>query len=74
MPRRTFSASDERELDLPDELAAALAEDPAARAAFDALAVSHRREYANWVAEAKRPETRTRRAGRALQMLCRDES
>ena len=73
MARHTFSGSDERELELPDELAAALADDPAARAAFDALAVSHGREYANWVAEAKRPETRTRRAGRALEMLSRDE-
>ena len=66
MPRRTFSALD---LELPDELAAALDGDTEMRVAFDALAVSHRREYANWVAEAKRPETRTRRAGRALEML-----
>lgn len=66
MPRRTPSSP---ELELPDELVAALAGDPAVQAAFDALAVSHRREYAAWVADATRPETRARRAGRALEML-----
>lgn len=50
-----------REVDLPDDLAAALDADPAARAGFDALAPSHRKEYARWVGEAKRPETRERR-------------
>jgi len=43
--------------------------DAGARAAFDALAFTHRREYAQWVAEAKREETRERRAARALEML-----
>lgn len=66
MPRGPSSAPD---LELPGELVAALDGDPAVRAAFDALAVSHRREYANWVAEAKRPETRQRRAGRAVEMV-----
>lgn len=66
MARRTFSAL---ELELPDELAVALDGDPPVRAAFYALAPSHRREYANWVAEAKRPETRVRRAGRAVEMV-----
>ena len=55
------------EVDVPAELDAALSGD--ARAAFDALAASHRREYAEWVAEAKRPETRVRRAERAVEML-----
>ena len=54
---------------IPAELVAALAADPAARAAFDALAPSHRREYADHVAEAKRPETRERRATQTIERL-----
>ena len=58
-----------REVDIPDALAAALDGDPAARAAFDALSYTHRKEYARWVEEAKREETRQRRVSQALQML-----
>jgi len=58
-----------REVDVPKALDAALESDPAARAAFDALAYTHRKEYARWVDEAKREETRQRRVSQALQML-----
>jgi len=58
-----------REVDIPDALAAALDGDPAARAAFDALSYTHRKEYARWVEEAKREETRQRRVSQTLQML-----
>lgn len=58
-----------REVEVPPALADALAGDPAARAAFDALAPSHRKEFARWVAEAKRDETRTSRVEQTLQML-----
>ena len=58
-----------REVDTPEALARALAGDPAANAAFQALAFSHRKEYARWVADAKRQETRDRRVTRALEML-----
>ena len=54
---------------VPDELLEALAADPTAKAAFDALAPSHRREYAESVAEAKRPETRVRRAAQTVDRL-----
>jgi hypothetical protein len=50
-----------REVEVPDDLKAALAADPAAAKAFEALAYSHRKEWARWVAEAKRPETREKR-------------
>jgi hypothetical protein len=58
-----------REVEVPEELQAALAGDESARAAFDALAFTHRREYAGWIGEAKREETRVRRAARAIEML-----
>lgn len=58
-----------REVQVPEALAAALSGDPGARAAFDALAFTRRREYARWVAEAKREETRARRVAKAVELL-----
>jgi hypothetical protein len=58
-----------REVEVPAALTAALADDPRARAAFDALAFSHRKEFARWIAEAKRAETREGRVVKALEML-----
>jgi bacteriocin resistance YdeI/OmpD-like protein/uncharacterized protein DUF1905 len=58
-----------RTVELPAELAAALADADDARARYEALAFTHRREYAQWVGEAKRAETRTARAERAVSML-----
>jgi uncharacterized protein YdeI (YjbR/CyaY-like superfamily) len=54
---------------IPTELAEALAADAAAKAAFEALAPSHRREFAEFVAEAKRPDTRLRRAAQTVAEL-----
>jgi hypothetical protein len=58
-----------REVQVPPALADALAGDPQARAAFDGLAYTHRKEYARWIDEAKREETRARRVAQALEML-----
>jgi hypothetical protein len=58
-----------REVEVPSALATALAADPAASQAFDGLAFTHRKEYARWIEEAKRPETQQRRVAQALQML-----
>jgi Bacteriocin-protection, YdeI or OmpD-Associated/Domain of unknown function (DUF1905) len=58
-----------REVEVPPALATALAGDAAAQAAFDALSFTHRKEYARWVAEAKRPETRERRIAETLERL-----
>jgi len=58
-----------REVDVPEALANALAEDSKARAAFAQLAYTHRKEYARWIDDAKREETRGRRVAQALEML-----
>jgi hypothetical protein len=54
---------------VPDELAAALATDPAAQAAFDRLSYTNRKEMAASVADAKRPQTRERRLAAAVARL-----
>jgi Bacteriocin-protection, YdeI or OmpD-Associated/Domain of unknown function (DUF1905) len=56
---------------VPPELTEALATDDAARAAFDALAPSRRREHSDHVASAKTEETRRRRAARIVDVLRR---
>jgi hypothetical protein len=53
----------------PTELTDVLAADSAARAAFDALPPSHRREYIRWIAEAVKSETRSERARKAARRL-----
>jgi hypothetical protein len=58
-----------REVDVPEPLANALAEDPEACAKFEQLAYTHRKEYARWIDDARRSETRQRRVARALEML-----
>jgi hypothetical protein len=58
-----------REVTLPEALANALAKDSEARAGFDRLAYTHRKEYARWIDEAKRDETRRRRVAQAIAML-----
>jgi len=54
---------------IPVELRKALDADPWVRDYYERLPYSHRRKYADWVAEAKRGETRARRAARALELL-----
>ena len=58
-----------REVEVPEALAAALAADPQAKASFEGMAFTHRKEYARWVAEAKRDETRQRRVAQAVEMI-----
>jgi hypothetical protein len=58
-----------REVEVPPALAAALAADDAALAAFEKLSYTHRKEYARWVAEAKRDETRDRRVAKTIDEL-----
>lgn len=63
------SARQAREVTVPPVLADALAADPTASAAFHAFPPSCRREYCDWVAEAKREDTRARRVEQAVAML-----
>ena len=58
-----------RVIEVPDDLAAALAGDAEAAAAFERLSFTHRREYVTWIGEAKRPDTRARRVAGTLNRL-----
>lgn len=53
----------------PEDFARALEANDEARAAWGALSYTHRREFAEHVADAKRPETRRRRIEKSVRLL-----
>ena len=59
--------------EVPAELQALLARNAAARGNFQKLPPSHRRQYIMWIATAKRPETRQKRAAEAAGLLEKNE-
>jgi uncharacterized protein YdeI (YjbR/CyaY-like superfamily) len=58
-----------REVEVPDDLAAALAADDAARQHFASLSFTHRKEWVRWVTDAKRPETRSNRVAKTAEAM-----
>jgi hypothetical protein len=58
-----------RVVEVPADLKKALAANRAAQQAWDRYAYSHRKEFAQWITEAKKPETRARRLEKAVAML-----
>ncbi|MCX6953492.1 MAG: YdeI/OmpD-associated family protein [Verrucomicrobia bacterium] len=56
-------------LPVPADLAAALRKNKRANAAFEKFPPGHRREYIEWITEAKRPETREKRLATTLEWL-----
>ena len=58
-----------RVVEVPPELAEALASDPAAAAVWAKLSYSHQRQHAEPIADAKSPETKARRVQKTLEIL-----
>ena len=56
-------------LRVPADLAAALRRSAKARATFERLSPSQRRDYIEWITEAKRDETRARRLATTIEWL-----
>lgn len=54
---------------VPDDLAAALRRNREAQAAFEAFPPGRRREYVEWITEAKRDDTRQKRLARAIEWM-----
>ena len=55
--------------DTPEDLAAALGRNKAAKATFDAFPPGCKREYIDWINEAKREETRAKRLAQAIDWM-----
>ena len=60
-PKKTIRA--------PADLLAALRNNPQARAGYEALSPSHKREYIEWITEARRDETRRQRVDTAVEWM-----
>jgi uncharacterized protein YdeI (YjbR/CyaY-like superfamily) len=57
------------ELVVPDDLALALKKNKKARATFKGFSPSNRRDYVEWITEARLSETRTRRLATAIEWM-----
>ena len=58
-----------REVQVPEDLRAALDAAPEAEAFFAKLSYTHQQEYVRWIEEAKRAATRGERIVRAVEWL-----
>lgn len=63
-----------KELVVPDYFLAALKKNKKAWAAFEAFSPSHKREYVEWIIQAKQEETRARRMKNAIEMMSKGKS
>jgi len=60
---------EERVIEIPKDLLKELKKDKEAKAFFDKLSYTHRKEYVRWVEEAKKEETRQNRIVKTIEML-----
>jgi len=58
-----------RIVEVPDDLRKVLSTNHAAKEIFENFAYTHRKEYVNWINEAKKAETRDRRILKAIAMI-----
>ncbi len=58
-----------QKISVPSDLKVALQKRPKARKTFDDFSYSHKKEYVEWITDAKRDETRRRRLQTAIQWL-----
>jgi uncharacterized protein YdeI (YjbR/CyaY-like superfamily) len=68
-PVRPKSGAPKPPVELPDDLAAALKKNKKAAATYEAFSPSARREYVEWITEAKREETRAKRMAQAVEWM-----
>jgi hypothetical protein len=61
--------TEERVIEIPKDLIKELKKDKEAKFFFDKLSYTHKREYVNWINEAKKEETRQRRVVKTIAML-----
>lgn len=57
------------DMPMPDDLTQALADNPAAQAVFAGFSATARRDYLEWIAEAKQPATRVRRIAQTVEWV-----
>ena len=63
------SDTEPRLIEVPKDLEEELKKEKEAKAFFDKLSYTHRKEYVNWINEAKKEETRQNRIAKTIEML-----
>ncbi|WP_294318199.1 YdeI/OmpD-associated family protein [uncultured Chryseobacterium sp.] len=60
---------EERIVEISDDIALVFNDHPDAKALFDAMSYTHRKEYIRWIAEAKKQQTREARKAKMITMI-----
>ncbi|REC64347.1 hypothetical protein DRF65_01885 [Chryseobacterium pennae] len=60
---------EERTVEIADDIALVFKENPVAKALFDTMSYTHKKEYIRWIDDAKKPETRENRKVKMIQMI-----
>jgi uncharacterized protein YdeI (YjbR/CyaY-like superfamily) len=66
--------AEKKELIVPDYFTKVLGKNKAAKQNFEAFAYSHKKEYLQWITEAKTEETRNKRIANAIEMIAEGKS
>jgi hypothetical protein len=61
--------TEERVIEIPKDLLKELKKDREAKAIFEKLSFTHRKEYVTWINEARKEETRQKRILKTIEML-----
>jgi uncharacterized protein YdeI (YjbR/CyaY-like superfamily) len=69
LPSKAKPAADKKELTVPDYFVKALAKNKKAKQVFENFAYSHKKDYLEWLTEAKSEETRDKRMATALEWI-----
>lgn len=67
-------STEKKELEVPDYFIKALKKNKTAWKIFEDFAYSHKKEYVEWITEAKTEETRNKRIASAIEMLAEGKS
>jgi uncharacterized protein YdeI (YjbR/CyaY-like superfamily) len=67
-------AAPKKHLNIPTELTKALSKNKSAKAAFEKFSYSHKKEYVEWIAEAKTEPTRNKRLATTVEWLSQGKS
>lgn len=68
-PKKKVATAEKKELVIPDALLSELKKNKAAEKVFNDFSYSHRKEYVEWITEAKTDVTRNKRIAQAIEMM-----
>jgi uncharacterized protein YdeI (YjbR/CyaY-like superfamily) len=73
-PRREKPPEEKKEYAMPDDFAAALEANPAAKATYDGFPPSKKKDYLEWITEARADATRRKRLDTSIEWLAEGKS